>query len=317
METSEQTDLKLRRQSWHGAKKYIKLTASVPVINPLIYAIVKRCMPQRNPSRLPVPLNVTSVTARVLDYQFAMFNPRRCVVAKELYWGRGVRSRRADQIALESFARLVPNATHVLDIGAYTGIFTLLAATVSPSCTVDAYEIVPANYIATLENLLENKICGSGVAVHLQGVGRGGSRVTVPYGQSGSALPDFYNINMNFDDGLAVETVSLNSIRLPEGSNVIIKIDVEGSEAEIFVGGEEFINIHRPSILCELLHGIADTELIEASLNNLGYHYFLVTDGGLVEYSRLTADIDYRDWLITPHPADKLRELGVALTTRS
>lgn len=301
-----------RQRSWYGTKRHVKRAASAPLVAPLLHAVVERRSGTAAASRLPAPATVRSVRGRVAGHEFTMLSPARCVVAKELHWGGGRRPGAADQLALEVFARLVPGARTVLDVGAYTGVFSLVAALAEPSARVHAFELVPANAVALLDNLLANDLLPH-VEVHLAGVGRDGGTLRVPSGRGGSALPDFLSTGEEADDGVLVPTTSLDALldRTPGGTGpTVAKIDVEGAEGEVLRSGRRLLEASRPDLLLELLPA-ADVPAVEAALAGLGYRALLVTDDALVEHDRPHADPVHRDWLLTTRTAEELRPLGV------
>lgn len=57
-------------------------------------------------------------------------------MAKELYWGKaGARPQPADDFAVRMFAAALARPADVmLDVGAYTSLFTLVGTTVNPKC---------------------------------------------------------------------------------------------------------------------------------------------------------------------------------------
>jgi len=306
-----------RRRSWYGAKRHVKRAASVPVVSPVLHAVVGARRGTAAASRLPAPLTVRRVTGRVAGHEFTMLSPARCVVAKELYWGGGRRPGGADQLALEVFARLVPGARTVLDVGAYTGVFSLVSALAEPAARVHAFELVPANAVALLDNLLANDLLPH-VEVHLAGVGRDGGVLRVPSGRGGSALPDFLSSAGEVQDGVLVPTTSLDALldRTPGGTGAtVVKIDVEGAEGEVLACGRRLLEHSRPDVLCELLPG-ADARAVERALEGLGYRALLVADDALVEHRRPRADPVHRDWLLTTRTPRELAERGVPVRGR-
>ncbi|MEJ5914211.1 FkbM family methyltransferase [Pseudokineococcus sp. 1T1Z-3] len=312
-----------RRQSWWGAKRHVKRAVSLPGVSPAAHAVLARRSGAVAAARLPVPLTVRRVTARVGGQEFTMLDPSRCVVAKELYWGGGRRPAGADHLALEAFAALAPSARTVVDVGAYTGVFSLLGALAAPSARVVAVELVPANAVALLDNLLANDLLPR-VEVHLAGVGRDGGTLRVPSGRGGSALPDFLSVESEAADGVLVPTRSLDALltgggAAPDGGGgpvreglgpALVKVDVEGAEVEVLGSGRRFLEATRPDLLLELLPA-ADVPGVERALQGLGLRAYLVTDDALVEHARPHADARHRDWLLTPRAGGELAALGL------
>src|SRR5690606_15464497 len=116
---------KHRRQSWYGLKRPIKRAVALPGLNQVARAVTVRRLGTQAAARLPAPLTVKQVEGCVDGLTFVMNDPAQCILAKELYWGAGRRPSPQDQFALEVFARLARQASGVLDIGSYTGVFSL------------------------------------------------------------------------------------------------------------------------------------------------------------------------------------------------
>ncbi len=244
----------LRRQGWYGLKAPVKRVLSWRVPHFFLRQAVRLARP-RGLGRLPAPASLREVEARVGDLRFVMLNPARCEIAKELYWGRGTRPRPEDALALEVFAALARRADVVLDAGAYTGPFTLLAAVANPAARVHAFEIVPEVFKALVDNCARNDVLPR-VALHLEGIGEPGHTMRVASGSGGSALPCFYSARMRFERGPLVGFRSLDSLlpELPAG-RTLVKVDVEGTEEAVFRHGQRFLAERRPDVLCEVLAG--------------------------------------------------------------
>lgn len=269
-----------------------------------------RFLSEPDRARLPAPSRVRSVRAEMAGASFVMLAPDRCILAKELYWGHGRRPGGADQTALDVFGALAAHAATVFDIGSYTGIFSLLSASASPTVVVHAYEVVPEVYLAALRNVIANDLVGR-VHVHLTAVGAGSSQIRVGLGTGGSALPDFLSLDTaQSDDGEAVTIpcVALDSLAgLVEGepARVLMKIDIEGGEPDAFASGARLLETYRPDILCEVL---PDTEVagMQRQLADLGYSFHLVREGHLERRATISGGTGYRDWFFTTRSADDL-----------
>ncbi|WP_162450462.1 FkbM family methyltransferase [Phytoactinopolyspora mesophila] len=267
--------------------------------------------------RLPAPAHVKSVEARMAGVSFVMNRPDRCIIAKELYWGRGVRPRSEDQLALDVFATVARDSKLVLDLGAYTGIFSLLAARASEDADVHAFEVLPEVAKAALDNVVANDLL-TRITIHTEGVGKDGDSACLETGTGGSALPDFYSTEFYFEKGVHVPIRSLDSIfeAFPEsarGAKTAMKIDVEGTEDVVLQHAQVFLAANRPDIVCEVLPGRANTAGVEAALRPHGYRFFRFGEQALTEHEDLIAQEPFRDWLFTTKTADELRAVGVSV----
>jgi FkbM family methyltransferase len=339
------TSLRGRRQSWFGLKPGIKSALASSGIHPVLRAS-QRLLPGRSIRRLPAPAGLTEVVAEVDGERFVLLDPARCEIAKEIYWGRGRRPVPGDALALDVTTRLAREADVFLDVGAYTGVFTLAALTANPRIHAHAFEMVPAVAEGLVRNLDRNAVTDRAM-VHRRGVGELGDRMTVPSGEGGSALPSFYSARLSFREGVEVEFVSLDSLVAdvvnaaesgaagevaagaePEladaaesqlqtageadaqGPVVTMKVDVEGTENTVFAHGQEFLARFAPDILCEVLVEHARPRELEALLAPHGYSYYLVRDEELELRRRITPDPDHRDWLFTTRSPEDLAQFA-------
>jgi FkbM family methyltransferase len=303
-------DAHRRRQSWFGLKRHIKRFLSLAAPNALL-GHVARFVPSLRSGRLPAPARLEEVAGRADGATFVMLDPARCENAKELFWGNGRRPKPNDRLALDVVARLSREADEFLDLGAYTGLFTLATTAVTPRLHAHAFEIVPAVAEALEANLRRNGVADR-VTVHREGIGESDSAMRVPSGKGGSALPSFHSSRMHFEKGEVVTFRSLDSIGalLPAGARVVMKVDVEGTEDAVFEGGQVFIETFRPDILCEVLPE-ADGDRLDELLAPAGMRRYLVTNARLEEAERIVPDPAFRDWLFSSRTPEELRARGL------
>jgi FkbM family methyltransferase len=301
---------RLERQSWFGLKRHVKSFLGLALPNAFL-RLVARSLPSLRSGRLPAPARLEEVTGYADGARFLMLDPARCENAKVLFWGKGRRPKPNDRLALDVVARLGREADEFLDVGAYTGLFTLATTAVTPGLHVHAFEIVPAVADALEANLRRNGVTER-VAVHREGLGEPRSTMRVPSGEGGSALPSFYSSRMRFERGEDVTFRSLDSIGalLPAGARVVMKVDVEGTEDAVFGAGQMFLETFRPDILCEVLPE-AEGARLEELLAPAGMRRYLVTNARLEEAQRIVPDPAFRDWLFSPRTPDDLRARGL------
>lgn len=301
-----------RRTRWYGLKGPVKRVLGWRAPHAVVRRVASAFPSIAASGRLPAPAHLHEITGRVGDRTFVMLRPDRCVVAKELYWGGGRRPRPADRFALELFARLAEDADVVLDVGAYTGIFTLAAAAVSPGARIHSFEIVPDVFHLLLDNCVRNDALPR-VTLHHVGVGEEADPVRIPTGSGGSALPDFYSRRLHFRTGALIGFRPLDDLLplLPDEARIVMKVDVEGTEHGVLRSGERLLERFRPDVLCEVLAGVAEPAKLEALLAPLGYGRYLVEGGHLSRRDRIEPDAAYRDWLFTVRSPEDLASIGI------
>jgi FkbM family methyltransferase len=301
----------LRRRRWFGLKRHVKRFLSLPVPHALLRLAATLVPSLRRNGRLPAPARLAEVEGHVGGATFVMLDPARCENAKQLYWGRGRRPRPDDRLALDAVAVLARRADAFLDVGAYTGLFTLAVAAFAPDVRAHAFEIVPA-VADTLEANVARNGLGRRVTVHRQGIGEDGVTIRIPSGEGGSALPSSSSSRTRSDDGVLASFRSLDSVSslLRRGEAVVMKVDVEGTEDAVFRWGKAFLRDFRPDILCDVMPD-ADAAALEELLLPARLRTYLVTNSALVAHQHLSPSPDHRDWLFTRRDPEELAALGL------
>lgn len=281
--------------NWYGAKLALKrLIAFVPFYNSLIRH-VSSVLPGRAWVRR-IPINRQDVKVNVGAHTIYLVDPDRCEIAKQLFWTNGVREPKEDAIALDVFCALAADADLVLDIGSNTGLFSLVAAKANPAAKIMGFDILPEAVEIFFRNVVRNN-CAA-VTPLLRGVGVPGTTFTVPSRVGSSSLPSSVSTKYQFSGGIEVPIISLDSLvgEVPPGARVLIKIDVEATEQDIFAHASNFLEKHHPVLLCEVLNE-ALVDQYESILLEAGYSFYLITDQGLMKNKFIAADRHFKDWL--------------------
>ncbi|HVV31571.1 MAG TPA: FkbM family methyltransferase, partial [Mycobacteriales bacterium] len=151
------------------------------------------------------------------------------------------------------------SAGHVLDVGANTGFYSLVAVLANPELWVQAFEPVP--YVAEIltANVRLNRLDGR-VALQRSAVGTqdGSATLHLPPRAAGvvetsaSLSPDFKDA---ITERLEVAVRALDSWWGEVGQPPIgvIKVDVESRELDVLRGAEQLVRRCRPVIFYELL----------------------------------------------------------------
>jgi len=164
-----------------------------------------------------------------------------------------------------------------LDVGAYTGIYSIFA-NVTKCCKVYAFEPNKIVFERLIENVTKNRCCPNDIIVFNHGLSNA-TRTTRLYvnprtklTSGGSLTQDIgktKNINCQlhkFDE----MTISILNID-------IIKIDVEGHELEVLQGMSKMLKRDKPKIIIELL---SEKDILKSDkfLKELGYKFKMRCD---------------------------------------
>lgn len=256
------------------------------------------------------------VRVDVAGVKFKVYTKADDHIANELYYHLGYEARE-----WELAKHLLTSSSHLIDVGANTGIFSLFAASAYPRMHIIAFEPHPGNIQRLKKNLKINNID----SLHLYEVAVGHSHgeitLTVPANLGISTTASTNEAyTRNFHDipvtSLRVKQVTLDDAlsHVPLTSRDLLKIDVEYHELAVLKGAEQTLKEKRPMVLIEILQyasmvmqfpemkGQIDqghSHKVFSFLTNIGYAGYAVSDG----YLERIADIDqssHRNFLFFP-----------------
>ena len=202
-------------------------------------------------------------------------------LAFQLFWRGGEYYEPITRQLLQSLLR--PGDTF-LDIGAHIGFFSLVVGQCVPGVKVVAFEPNPRNFRilkANAEiNALEDMIYESIAISDEDGTAK---LYLTESDMSASLMKDFQAQDTRQIGSVEVPTASLDTYLRQHSIDgpMVIKVDIEGHEPAFFRGAAETLSQRKPDIILEVLYE-QDAELV-SWLKSLGYHFYPITDEGLVE----------------------------------
>ncbi len=153
------------------------------------------------------------------------------------------------------------------DVGANVGFFTILAARlVGEAGTVVAFEPESRNVDGLRDNVELNGFSNVVVVPVAVSSSSGDAQLRVPHRATARLLPRDHGSGS--DSRVATTSIDDFVARRPGLSPAVIKIDVEGHEAEVIRGMRETLQRCRPIVLCELHHTNAQ---VAAAFAEAGY----------------------------------------------
>lgn len=284
----------LARLRVFGIKRAAGRLMSSRLLNPLLRRLARRFPPA---TRLRLPLAQKRVEYRQTAGRVTLLNPAADMVARDVYWGDGKPQNAADARTLRCIEALCSGGGTFYDVGSYSGLFALVAASAAPSLRAVAFEILPENYLLISRNIIENDAIGR-VEARLCGLADRSGRIRVPSHLDLASLASSVSIGSTFSSGVSVPISTLDEVSAGHGGPFTIKIDVEGFELQVLAGGVRLIAEHRPDMICELLPG-AEAGAIQEMLEPLGYRFFRSAAGGFIEAKDIRPDPEARDWLFS------------------
>lgn len=214
----------------------------------------------------------------VENKSFLLYNPGITTIENEIFWF-GLENG-WEKVSMKLWIELVKNSNTILDIGANTGVYSLVAATVNNHAKVYAFEPVKRTSDILKQNLELNP------NLNIQLVEKAVS--------NSDSLAEFYDLptdsqysaSLNpemlasFPNRISyeVETIRLDSYTELNNQKIdLIKLDVEMHEPEALEGMIETIKKNKPTIIIEILTNEIGVR-IEQLLSDLGYIYYEIDE---------------------------------------
>lgn len=225
-------------------------------------------------------------------------------------WWRGMEAAEPDALL---FGRFAERASTVIDIGAYIGLFSLVAARANPAAKVVAFEPFPSNRERLQRNLELSGLAGN-VEVRPAAVGAESGEATFHHIE-GPGLPSSAGLSSKVLEGygeiselkVAVETID-GLLEAGELESVdLLKLDTEGTEPEVIRGALGAIGRFKPPIICEILRQTGVAGPVEELLGPIGYRFHFLGTEGPVPMERIVAEPEGRaafNYLLLPDGVD-------------
>lgn len=199
----------------------------------------------------------------------------------------------------ESFSlwrKLCERSSVILDIGANTGIFALIAGAVNPAARIFAFEPVERVYDKLEHNIRLNKFNITPVKKALSDT----DGTAIIYDDHEEHI---YSVTVNKSlrsPGTDIRPVEISIMKLStfiHDNRIdridLMKIDVETHEPEVLAGMEEYLDMFRPAMLVEVLNDEAGMR-IEKLVSGKDYLFFNIDEArGPQLVQRITASCSF------------------------
>jgi FkbM family methyltransferase len=226
-------------------------------------------------------------------------------VSNQVYW-RGWAGYEPETALL--FFQLATTARVTLDIGAYVGYYSLLAAHANPAGRVFAFEPLPGPAARLRRNLEANRLLN----VECVDAAAGEADGTALLYHAPAALPTSSSLSQGFMREVAdVRALEVRVLRLDDflaSRSVqgvdLVKVDTESTEAAVLSGMAGVLDRDRPFIVCEVLRKRGSEGPLTEMLRELRYQPFLLTPKGPVAKSSVEGDDESLNYLFAPAEKD-------------
>lgn len=184
-------------------------------------------------------------------------------------------------------AELLEPGDTFIDVGANSGIFTLLASSrVGPAGRVLSFEPVPSMRGRITDNLALNKM--KNVTLHGVALSNAVGEITFYEGPQGHKGLSSMRPIEEVSTMLQVPTIPLDDLAGSAPSVKLIKIDVEGAEQLVIEGMEKLLARQHPYLIIEMTDQYLkafghSAEGLSTILRRTGYNMHKITQDGLIE----------------------------------
>jgi FkbM family methyltransferase len=237
-----------------------------------------------------------------------VMNQKGYDVENTLFW-RGTKGC-WEKVSVGLWLELCKEANCILDIGANTGAYALIAKTMNEKASVYAFEPMEKIYNRLKANVVLNFLDIKCMPYALSNFD--GKAKVFPESED-----HIYSVTINqnrsdksitvFEKEIEVKTLQ----RFITENNIhhidLMKIDVETHEPEVLEGLGHFLRLWKPTLLIEILD-LEVARKVQEYTSNLGYLYFNIDeDGGIEQTQNLTISKYYNFLICTATIAKKLK----------
>ncbi|NNF02121.1 MAG: FkbM family methyltransferase [Bacteroidia bacterium] len=193
------------------------------------------------------------------------------------------------------FSSLLRDDDVVLDLGANTGIYTVLSSLSAKNVTVHSFEPHPQNLERLKRNISLNDLKKVTIVEKCVGNEQGKVKFSIP---ETNGISDTSSVSEDFSKGsyddkiqwkkIEVEQTSLDSYIDRNNVHKInaIKIDVEGQELNVLKGARLLIAKFKPMILIECFINAENRQALKDFVVDNNYFVYVIVSEGLVLIDR-------------------------------
>ncbi len=228
-------------------------------------------------------------------------------VSNQVYW-LGWSGYEPETVPL--FFRLAERSRVTIDVGAYVGFFSLVAAHANPKARVYAFEPMPTVYERLRKNVVINHLSN----VQCVRCAAGDTEGSAEFYSTGSEMQCSSSLSLGFMRGVErvysfpVQVATLD--RFVRDNHIdsvdLMKIDTETTEPQVLTGMAETLARDHPLIICEVLKDRGAERQLEEILGPLGYRYYHLTPNGPVLREHVEGHPEWLNYLFTTLDAQEV-----------
>lgn len=217
-----------------------------------------------------------------------------------------------EKVSLSIWTELCETSNVIFDIGANTGVYSLLAKTVNENADVCAFEPVERVFDKLVYN---NKLNDFNIKCFKTAISNFDGKATI-YDKNTEHI---YSVTVNKDISIdkensipiSVKTMRLDSfVKSNQLSKIdLIKVDVETHEVEVLEGFGTYLKQFEPTIIIEILNNKI-ARGIEKIVSEIEYDYYTIDENsGIKKVESLCKSDSYNFLICKPEIASRLKSV--------
>lgn len=242
---------------------------------------------------------------KVDDLSFKMYSKCDDGIVDALYFKN---KEYAEITEVKLFKEFAKRSSTVLDIGANTGLYSIISRKVNRDSKIYAFEPYLINANRLRKNLALNEINDVQILELALGDSEGEIEFAVP---DQDQICDVLSADIEFSNKFYRKWVDYKNVKVPQKTldQVVreekiekvdlIKIDVENYETFVIKGALDTLDKFSPLILIEIFVDEEKVKFFEEHLKPLGYHCYLILKEGLIRTETLSQNPDCRNFILT------------------
>ncbi len=247
--------------------------------------------------------------------KFYLYN-NSFILESSIFW-LGLENISWENMTRKIWINLTKKSEIIIDIGANTGFFSIIAKVYNDDCNVYAFEpqpnifnILKKNVQINNFNISCNKVAISNYVGDALFYNYGDDTFTEKNTTAGSLNKNWRQENQST---ITVPVITLKQfIELNNFINIdLMKIDVETFEYEVLLGMGKYIEIFNPIIILEIQTEMIGNKILSL-FNKLNYSYFNINEKiGLIQKKIVEIDENNLNYLFCPNTKNEQIEMFI------
>lgn len=247
-----------------------------------------------------------TVPVKIDDLHFKMHAHNDDGIVDALYFNQ---QNYGEYEEVNLFKNLAKKSEVIFDVGANTGLYSIVSQLSNPEASVYAFEPYPVN-LQRLEKNAELNRVEDKINVVQTAIGDSQSKLRFAIPETAQVC-DVLSADIEFTEQFtdtydAFKTVQVaqttlddfvRSMKIPDVD--LIKIDVENFELNVLKGGLDSLESFKPVILAEMFVDDERIRFFKEHLQPLGYACYLIGKKGLFRTNELVDNPDCRNYLFS------------------